>query len=292
MEEPIQDQWAQWLLHRRHGGDPEAQQALLPRLYQIRDTVLEHAAVAEGDVLLDVGVGDGLIAFGALPLVGERGTVIFSDISHDLLSHCQTLATQLEVRDRCRFVAASADDLSFQEDASVDVVTTRSVLIFVPAKQQALMEFYRILRPGGRISLFEPINRFGHPEPQNRLAGYDVTAIVPIANKVRAIYQRLQPAETDPMLNFDERDLIAYVEAAGFKEIHMELRADITAALPRKWEIFVRQSGNPKIPTWAEAIDEALTPGEAAQFVAHLRPLVEAGQGTWRSEVVYVWAVK
>ena len=43
-------------------------------------------------------------------------------------------------------------------DGSVDVVTTRSVLIYVKDKAAALREFYRVLKPGGRVSLFEPIN--------------------------------------------------------------------------------------------------------------------------------------
>lgn len=58
-------------------------------LFPIRDRILADARVADGDVLLDVGAGDGLIAFGALPFVGETGTVIFSDISQDLLDHSE-----------------------------------------------------------------------------------------------------------------------------------------------------------------------------------------------------------
>jgi arsenite methyltransferase len=40
-------------------------------------------------------------------------------------------------------------------------LTTRSVLIYVADKAGAFREFHRVLRPGGRISLFEPINRYG-----------------------------------------------------------------------------------------------------------------------------------
>ena len=42
----------------------------------------------------------------------------------------------------------------------MDIVTTRSVLIYVEDKRRAFEEFFRVLKPGGRISLFEPINRF------------------------------------------------------------------------------------------------------------------------------------
>ena len=106
----VQDQWAQWLLQRRHGGDPEVLQAMLSTLSQVRDTVLQNARVAQGNTLLDIGCGDGLIAFGALPLVGEQGKVIFCDISQNLLDHCHTLAQQMGVLDHCQFLQASADD--------------------------------------------------------------------------------------------------------------------------------------------------------------------------------------
>lgn len=67
--------------------------------------------------------------------------------------------------DRCRFVRAAAEDLGPIPDASVDVVTTWSVLIYVADKRRAFAEFFRVLKPGGRASLFEPINRFGHGRP-------------------------------------------------------------------------------------------------------------------------------
>lgn len=85
MPETSQDHWAAWVLERRFGGDPARAKQAMRKLAEMRERVLEGAAVREGDVVLDVGAGDGLIAFGALPLVGETGKVIFSDVSHDLL---------------------------------------------------------------------------------------------------------------------------------------------------------------------------------------------------------------
>jgi ubiquinone/menaquinone biosynthesis C-methylase UbiE len=82
--------------------------------------------------------------------------VVFSDISADVLDACREAAEELGVADRCEYVEAAADDLSALEDASVDAVTTRSVLIYVAEKQQALREFSRVLRPGGRVSLSSP----------------------------------------------------------------------------------------------------------------------------------------
>jgi ubiquinone/menaquinone biosynthesis C-methylase UbiE len=295
MPEPIQDQWAQWLLHWRHGGDPEQQKAILDQLYPVRDKVLHNARIVPGEIFLDVGTGDGLIAFGALAQVGEQGKVIFSDISQNLLDHCQSVAQQMGVLHRCEFVRASASDLAILDDASVDVVTTRSVLIYVEGKLQAFQEFFRVLKPEGRLSIFEPINRFDAESRPHIFWGYDVTPFLEMAHKVRSVYERLQPPGTDPMLDFDERDLLAFAEKAGFGEIHLELQAEIKP--PTKspaWQTFWRTAPNPKVPTLEEAVRQTLTPGEAEQFEAYLRPLVKSGQiaGPRRSAVAYLWAVK
>jgi ubiquinone/menaquinone biosynthesis C-methylase UbiE len=290
--EATQDHWAQWLLWRRFGGDAEQQRQALDLLYPVRDHVLDNARVEQGETLLDVGCGDGLIGFAALERVGEAGRVIFSDISTDLLRQCQLLAQQAGVEDRCEFVPASADDLSAIAAQSVDVVTTRSVLIYVADKQLAFAEFYRVLKPGGRISLFEPINRFGWPEPDHLLDGYDVTPVIEIASKVKAALRRTLP-DGNPMLDFDERDLLHFAEQVGFAEIHLELLAEI-APVPhtRNWDTYLNTAFNPLQPTLKEAISEALTTDEAARLEVQMRPLVEARQGTFRLAKAYLWAVK
>ena len=119
MPDTTQDQWAQWLLQRRFGGDPERLQSQLRELYPVRDLVLQNAQLTAGEVLLDVGAGDGLIAFGALAHVGKQGRVIFSDISQDLLDHSRALAEQMGVLEQCQFIRAWADDLSPIADTSV-----------------------------------------------------------------------------------------------------------------------------------------------------------------------------
>jgi SAM-dependent methyltransferase len=179
----------------------------------------------------------------------------------------------------------------------VDAVTIRSALIYVDGKQQAFDEFYRVLKPGGRLSIFEPINRFGEPQPPHMFWGFDVTPIKAIAGKVKAVYRRLQPLDADPMMNFDERDLLAWAERSGFSKIHLDLAAEITLLSEARdcdvtWESFMRVPPNPKIPTIEEACAQALTAEEAAMFVTHMRPLVETRSGTRRSAVAYLWARK
>jgi ubiquinone/menaquinone biosynthesis C-methylase UbiE len=273
----------------RTEGDPELLRRGLEMLSGVRDRVLDNAGPIEGKTLLDVGCGEGLIAFGAL----ERGaaTVVFSDISTDLLDFCREGASELGVLERCRFVEAPADDLAGVEDESVEVVTTRSVLIYVTDKQSAFREFARVLRPGGRVSLFEPINRFAQ-QAGGFWAGFDLGAIPEIAGRMRAFYEAIQPPDTDPMTDFDERDLIRCAEEAGFHPINLVLEAEIRPSEPMAWESFLGWAGNPRIPPTGDVIDQALTAGEREQLTEHLRPLVEEGGGTWRMASAFLYAVK
>jgi len=96
------DEWAAWLLHRRDGDDPEQRQKDQELLLPLRQRVLDNAQIVPGEIVLDVGAGDGLIAFGALDRVGVEGRVIVSDVSDDLLSHTRSLATELVSRAGCR----------------------------------------------------------------------------------------------------------------------------------------------------------------------------------------------
>jgi ubiquinone/menaquinone biosynthesis C-methylase UbiE len=128
---PGLDHWAAWLLRHRQGGS-EIPDHVQKQLREMRDRVLDNARLASTDTPLDVGCGEGLIGFGALDRLGSDGHVIFSDIPADLLDGCRQIATGLAAVERCDFLQASADDLAPVPDASVDVVTTRSVLIYVP----------------------------------------------------------------------------------------------------------------------------------------------------------------
>ena len=288
--ERTRDRWAQWLLERRHGGDEAELERLLPDLDEFRERVIANAEIEAGDIVLDVGTGDGLIGFAALEHVGPEGRVIFSDISADLLEECEQVAARLGELDRCEFVEASADDLPF-DDESVDVVTTRSVLIYLMNKEPALREFHRVLRPGGHLSIFEPINRFCHEESRRRYYGLDVTPVQHLADKIMA---RWKPPEEHPLLNFDEQDLFRWVQDAGFDEIRMDFRAEVDVT---EWassaDAFLHSSGNPLDPTPEEEMADALDPAERAEFEAYIRETIAARPSVRRRRAkAYLRAVK
>lgn len=286
------DKWAAWLLHRRDGDDAEQREKALEHLLPIRQRVLDDARISPGDTVLDVGAGDGLIAFGALDRVGVKGRVILSDLSSDLVAHARGMAAEAGADERMSFVEAAAEDLSAIPDSSVDVVTTRSVLIYVDDKAAAFREFHRVLRPGGRTSIFEPINNY-FPD-SDEFWGFDASPVHDLVAKVWEYEGWVESAyPDDPMMNFSDKDLIRCAEDAGFGEVHAELLVDVEpGSWVVDWERLLNTSPNPNAHTAGEALRGALTDEEFARFEAHLRPLVDSGQGTIRSAFAYVTAVK
>lgn len=274
-----QDRWAQWVLGRRDAGDARVRECGASRLAVYRDGVLDRAAVVEGDVLLDVGTGAGLIGFAALERVGPGGQVVFSDVSADLLAECRRRAAEGGLLDRCRFVQVSADDLRGVPDQSVDVVTTRSVLIYVARKQAAFAEFFRVLRPGGRLSIFEPINSFSVDEVGRSPLGLDMRPVADLAAKLGRAWVRI-PQEQDPMLNFDERDLLRWAEAAGFAALELDYRAQVAVPEPlpiTDWDVLKKTAPNPLAPTFEEALAQTLTEQERDRLENHVRAILAAG---------------
>jgi arsenite methyltransferase len=290
------DKWAAWVLHRRDGDDREQREKALEHLIPIRDRILDNARIRLGETLLDVGAGDGLIAFGALGRVGPNGRVIASDISADLVTRTREIAEELGVAEQMSFVHAPAEELTPVSDSTVDVVTTRSVLIYVDDKARAFREFFRVLRPGGRVSVFEPINNY-FPDTPDEYWGFDSRPVRDLVEKIWKYQGWVDGVDwdysNDPMMNFNTKDLVRHAEAAGFEEIHVQLFVDVEpGSWVVDWERLLNTSPNPSAQTPGEELRAALTPEEAQRFEQHLRPLADAGRGVKRSAFAYLVAVK
>jgi arsenite methyltransferase len=274
------DKWTQWLLTGRDGDHAGLRARQTPGLAAMRDGVLGRAGLRPGDVLLDVGAGTGLIGLGALSRLGPDGRVIFSDVSADLLEVCRRAAGD---DDRCGFVQASAEDLAGIPDASVDVVTVRSVLIYLSRKEAAFAAFRRVLRPGGRLSLFEPINRFPLEQRTGEMFGVCNSPVDDLLAKVREAF----PVE-DVMMDFDERDLLRFAVDAGFDAVELDYRAqrDVPAEPITDWAALTRTAPNPLVPTYGEVIAATLTEAEARRLDEYMNALVAAGTPTRRTMAV------
>jgi SAM-dependent methyltransferase len=240
-------------------------------LHRIRDKVLADAGVGPGDRVLDVGCGDGLVGLRAAELVGPDGHVTLSDFSTQLLRHAADAAGAAGLAARCSFVHSSLPELDGLPDAAFDVVTIRSVLIYVADKAAALAAVRRVLRPGGRVSLFEPINSFGAPAEPGRLWGFAVDGALAEAAAVSRAAAANAP-EHATMLGFDERDLFALALGAGLVDVRLDYHAELTAGSPPAADLhaFLATAPNPLAPTYGELLTRALSPDAAEKLRSRL----------------------
>lgn len=109
---------------------------------EIATALLDAAALAPGQRVLDLASGPGLLARATADALGADALVIASDISQGQLACCAQLPR----------VAADGEALPFA-DASLDRVLCGLGLMFFPDADVALREMRRVLRPQGRIAL-------------------------------------------------------------------------------------------------------------------------------------------
>lgn len=284
------DQWARWLLRDRFGGSADRQRIAMNFLVPIRDRVLTAADIGPGDVVLDMGCGDGLLGFGALDRCGPSGRVIFTDISPELLAECARLAEIAEVGDRSTFVRSTLPGLGEIPSSSVDVVVIRSVLIYVSDKRTAFRHLARVLGPGGRLSLFEPINQFSNHEPRGWLWGFDVSAVQALASRLLTTYRRYQDVASS-MIDFDERDLLTGAEEAGFTDLRLQYEATIGPVLPTRGmalSTFLDFAPNPAVPPFGQLVSETFDAAEQQLFLGHLEAQLATGVGRSTMAAAYL----
>ena len=105
--------------------------------------------VREGEVVVDVGSGAGLDALIAARLVGPAGRVIGVDMTPEMLAKARAGAAALGLH-HVEFREGYAEALPLA-DAAADVVISNGVLNLTVDKTVTLREWFRVLKPGGRL---------------------------------------------------------------------------------------------------------------------------------------------
>lgn len=121
-----------------------------------RRRALERAGLSQGNRVVDVGVGTGLVACEAAKLVGDPRLVTGVDPSPGMLANAK-------VPEGVRLLEGRAESIPLP-DASADFLSMGYALRHVDDLVTAFREYRRVLAPGGRVCLLE-ITR-----PEGRIA--------------------------------------------------------------------------------------------------------------------------
>jgi SAM-dependent methyltransferase len=128
--------------------DREDQHATAAREH--REALLDTAAIAPGEHVLDVGCGTGATTLAAARAAGADGRVVGLDISEPLLARAREHAVS-EGLTNVSFVRADAQ-VAPLGDAVYDVVMSKFGVMFFADPVAAFANFARATRRGGRLA--------------------------------------------------------------------------------------------------------------------------------------------
>jgi len=194
----------------------------LPALFaQWVEQVLDASQVSEGDHLLDIGCGTGVVARQARARVGQAGRVVGIDPNEGMLAVARK-SPEVEWR------AGIAENLPF-EDETFDAVVSQFAMMFFDDREKAVLEMERVLRPGGRVaiatwaSLSETPGYAAVVDLLDRLLGKEA------GNAIRAPYNMGDAGELERLLSgvFADVAVTRHEGTARFDSIEAWVHTDI-----------------------------------------------------------------
>lgn len=177
--------------------------------------LVELAALQQGERVLDVACGTGVVTRLAAAQVGDAGQVIGLDLNAGMLAVARALPPPPGAPIAWKEGSAMSIDLP---DRSVDVVLCQQGLQFFPEKLTALRGMHRVLAPGGRLLL----SVWKSAGPYNTAVGDALERHVDIGTATKYRANRMVPTA---------EELRLLVLDAGFHDVHVR-SSRMTIALP------------------------------------------------------------
>jgi ubiquinone/menaquinone biosynthesis C-methylase UbiE len=129
----------------------------LEKVYRTRDVLVRRRlaqdaiAAAPGERLLDVGCGGGFYVADLIDVVGPKGSIVGVDAAPAMLAVAERRCADHR---NVEFRSGDATALPV-EDADFDAAYSVQVLEYVPDTARALAELHRVVKPGGRVMVWD-----------------------------------------------------------------------------------------------------------------------------------------